>query len=204
MRMTGAVCDAGELMTEAADGVRSMAEQLGVVLEVVPDDARLWGDPDRLLQVMTNLLANAIKFSPLNGGTVWIDATHAQGELVFRVRDEGRGIPADKLETIFDRFVQVDSGDSREKGGTGLGLAICRGIVKQHGGHIWAERTVGAGTTGSVALPHDETAISGLLSTLGQGQEFPPWVCTCALVAENTRVPMASSWRAPQAHPTGH
>ena len=157
--MTRVWCDVGELMTEAADGLRAMAEQAGVVLAVVPSDACLWADPDRLLQVMTNLLANAIKFSPPIGGTVWIDATQADGELMLRVRDEGCGIRPDKLETIFDRFVQVGDGDAHKKGGTGLGLAICRGIVKQHGGHIWAESTVGAGTTLCVALPNDESAI---------------------------------------------
>src|SRR5579859_3637409 len=116
--MHSAECIAGELMTQAAESVRSLAEQAGVVLEVVPNDARVAGDPDRLLQIMINLLANAIKFSPPEGGTVWIDAEQAEDELVFRVRDEGRGIPADKLETIFDRFVQLDDGDSRKKGGS--------------------------------------------------------------------------------------
>src|SRR5712691_7436527 len=159
MPMTSVWCEAGELMAEAADGVRAMAEQAGVVPEVVPNDTRLWADPDRLLQVMTNLLAHAIKFSPPSGGTVWIDATQADGELMFRVRDEGCGIRPDKLETIFDRFVQVGDGDAHKKGGTGLGLAICRGIVKQHGGHIWAESSVGAGTTLCVALPNDEPAL---------------------------------------------
>ena len=158
-------CDVGDLMAEAADGLQAMAEQAGVALEVVPNDTRLWADPDRLLQVMTNLLANAIKFSPPSGGTVWIDATQADGELMFRVRDEGCGIRPDKLETIFDRFVQVGDGDAHKKGGTGLGLAICRGIVKQHGGHIWAESTVGAGTTLCVALPNDESAMPQLLAT---------------------------------------
>jgi PAS domain S-box-containing protein len=168
MPMTRVLCDAGELMTEAADGVRSLADRLGVVLEVVPTDAHLRGDPDRLLQVLTNLLSNAIKFSPPSGGTVWIDAAQAEHELIFRVRDEGRGIPPDKLESIFDRFVQVDDGDSRTKGGTGLGLAICRGIVKQHGGHIWAESTVGAGTTLCVALPHHEAVIPQLFGARDQ------------------------------------
>jgi PAS domain S-box-containing protein len=157
--LTRVWCDVGELMTEAADGVRAMAEQAGVVLEVLPSDTRLWADPDRLLQVMLNLLANAIKFSPPSGGTVWIDATQADGELMLRVRDEGCGIRPDKLETIFDRFVQVGDGDAHKKGGTGLGLAICRGIVRQHGGHIWAESTVGAGTTLCVALPNDVSAM---------------------------------------------
>jgi PAS domain S-box-containing protein len=158
MPMTSVWCDVGELMTEAADGVRAMADQAGVLLDVVPNETRVWGDADRLLQVMTNLLANAIKFSPPNGGTVSIDARQAEGELVFRVRDEGCGIQPDKLETIFERFVQIGDGDAHKKGGTGLGLAICRGIVKQHGGHIWAESTVGAGTTLCVALPNDEAA----------------------------------------------
>jgi signal transduction histidine kinase len=157
MGMTSIGCHAGDLILEAADSVRAMAEQMNVVLEVAPNDARVLGDPDRLVQVMTNLLANAIKFSPPSGGTVWIDAAPAEGELVFRVRDEGCGIPPNKLETIFDRFVQVDELDSRNKGGTGLGLAISRGIVKQHGGHIWAESAVGAGTTVCVALPYGES-----------------------------------------------
>ncbi len=170
MPLARVMCDVGELMREAADGVRAMAEQAGVILEVVPSDTRLWADPDRLLQVLTNLRANAIKFWRPSGGTVWIDATQADGELMVRVRDEGCGIRPDKLETIFDRFVQVGDGDAYKKGGTGLGLAICRGIVKQHGGHIWAESTVGAGTTLCVALPNDETAIS-LLFAQNQDEE---------------------------------
>jgi PAS domain S-box-containing protein len=152
-RMDRVLCDAAELITQAADGVRSMADQAGVVLDVVPRQVHLWGDPDRLLQVLTNLLSNAIKFSPAGGATVWIEAEESAGELLLRVRDEGRGIPADKLETIFDRFGQVDVSDSREKGGTGLGLAICRSIVQQHDGLIWVESTLGAGTTVCVALP---------------------------------------------------
>jgi PAS domain S-box-containing protein len=153
-------CDAGELMCVAADGVRSMADDAGVILAVLPREAHLWGDPDRLVQVLTNLLSNAIKFSPSTGGTVWVEVEESDGEVLFRVRDEGRGIPADKLESIFDRFAQVHASDAREKGGTGLGLAICRGIVDQHRGHIWAESTLGAGTTLCVALPTGETDAS--------------------------------------------
>ena len=69
----------------------------------------------------------------------------AAGRVTLRVKDAGRGIPAEKLETIFDRFQQVDMADSRKKGGTGLGLAICKTIVHQHGGSIWAERNPGRG-----------------------------------------------------------
>jgi signal transduction histidine kinase len=157
--MRRAVCDAGELMTEAADGVRALAEGVGITVEVLPGTGQVWGDPDRLLQVLTNLLSNAIKFSRPGGGSVWLDAEHSPGEMVFRVRDEGRGIPADKLESIFERFTQVEDGDAREKGGAGLGLAISRGIVSQHGGQIWAESTVGAGTTMCVALPSTDARV---------------------------------------------
>jgi PAS domain S-box-containing protein len=145
-------CVVADLMRHAADGVRAMAERSGVVIDVGPCDGHVVGDPDRLLQVLINLLSNAIKFSP-DGGTVWLEAEQTADEVILRVRDEGRGIPADKLESVFERFKQVHASDARDKGGTGLGLAICRGIVKQHEGQIWAESTVGAGTTMCVALP---------------------------------------------------
>lgn len=162
VRMQRVPYPAPELMTQAADSVRRMAEDAGIVLDVVPVDAVVHGDPDRLQQVLINLLANAIKFSPAEGGTVWLDAEVSAGELLLRVRDEGRGIPPDKLESIFERFEQVEDADARQKGGTGLGLAICRAIVKQHGGQIWAESTLGAGTTLCVALPIDGEVEVGL------------------------------------------
>ncbi len=71
----------------------------------------------------------------------------------FSVRDEGRGIPADRLTAVFEPFVQVEPSDARERGGVGLGLAICRAIVKQHGGRIWVESRPGAGSTFSFVLP---------------------------------------------------
>ena len=156
------LCDAGDLMLLAADSVRRVAEDAGVRLNVTPVSAGLLGDRDRLQQVLINLLANAVKFSPSDGGSVWLDAEASPAEIVFRVRDEGRGIPSNKIETIFERFAQVDASDSREKGGTGLGLAICRAIVTQHGGQIWAESTPGSGTTICVALPRGDVARTSL------------------------------------------
>jgi len=147
------MCNVAELMQQAADSVRTVANSANVRIEIAPTLAQLPADPDRLLQVLINLLANAIKFSPRYGGSVWLDAEDCEGELVVRVRDEGRGIPADKLETIFERFAQVDERSARHKRGTGLGLAISRAIVEQHGGQIWAESAPGAGTTLCVALP---------------------------------------------------
>jgi signal transduction histidine kinase len=73
--------------------------------------------------------------------------------VLFQVKDQGRGIPADKLETIFGRFQQVDASDSRQKGGTGLGLAISKSIVQQHGGKIWVESVLGEGSKFYFTLP---------------------------------------------------
>jgi signal transduction histidine kinase len=73
--------------------------------------------------------------------------------MIFHVRDRGRGIPASQLESIFERFNQVDASDSRQKGGTGLGLAICRTIVQQHGGRIWAESVLEEGSMFSFTVP---------------------------------------------------
>jgi PAS domain S-box-containing protein len=147
------ICSMADLMHQAADGIRALADAHAVRIEVGALEVRVMGDPDRLLQVLTNLLANAIKFSPAGGATVWMEAESANGEVVVRVRDEGRGIPPQMLESIFDRFQQVDSSDARENRGTGLGLAICRSVVTQHNGQIWAESTIGSGTTMCVALP---------------------------------------------------
>ncbi|MGH7961626.1 MAG: sensor histidine kinase, partial [Candidatus Binatia bacterium] len=136
------VCYAADLMAQAAEVMQAMAEKAEVSLSVAPVSVRLQADPDRMLQTLTNLLSNAIKFSP-PGATVQLSAERHEGVLSFMVRDQGRGIPADKLDSIFERFQQVHTSDRRDKGGTGLGLAICRSIVQQHGGHIWAESTPG-------------------------------------------------------------
>lgn len=74
-------------------------------------------------------------------------------QILFKIRDQGRGIPPDKLESIFERFQQVDVSDRRQKQGTGLGLAICKNIVQQHGGHIWVESVLGEGSTFYFTLP---------------------------------------------------
>ena len=122
---------------------------------MLPLSAAIRVDPGRIVQALVNLLGNAIKFSP-RGGHIEFAAERNGSNVVFSVKDEGRGIPRDKLETIFERFQQVDASDAREKGGTGLGLAICRSIVQQHGGRVWAESEPGAGSTFYVQLPTAE------------------------------------------------
>jgi PAS domain S-box-containing protein len=144
--------DAAELVRAATTELEGFARASGVRLEVGAAPGRMLADRDRVVQTLTNLLGNAIKFSG-EGSVVRVDAVEQDGEVLFRVHDRGRGIPADQLETIFERFVQVDSSDARQQGGTGLGLAISRGIVERHGGRIWAESDPGDGTTLLFTLP---------------------------------------------------
>jgi PAS domain S-box-containing protein len=143
---------ARELLEATVPLVSPIAGERAVTLAVDAVAARVAVDPDRMVQVLTNLVANAVKFSP-EGGVVELRARRVGHEVRFEVRDQGRGIPADRLEVIFERFRQVDASDAREKGGTGLGLAIARSIVDQHGGRIWAESEAGRGSTFVVALP---------------------------------------------------
>src|SRR6185436_824663 len=143
--------DAHDLMMQAVESLRPMADQAGVEVIVEPADAMLRVDADRIVQTITNLVGNAIKFSP-RGTRVTVDGFVCGSMFVFRVADEGRGIPPDKLEMIFERFKQVDASDSRQKGGTGLGLSICRSIVTAHGGRIWAERAA-VGSVFQFAIP---------------------------------------------------
>ncbi|MFL5385729.1 MAG: ATP-binding protein [Longimicrobiaceae bacterium] len=144
--------NAAELAHNAAEMMLPMAERAGVGLFVEAEAVRLLADSDRILQVLTNLISNAVKFSPA-GASVEVRVEPVGGEACFRVADQGRGIPEDRLESIFERFQQVDSSDSRQKGGTGLGLAICRTIVTQHGGRIWAESAPGEGSTFHFTIP---------------------------------------------------
>ncbi len=145
-------CDAAGLVSRAVEEIRGAADALGVEVRAASVDGRVWADPDRVIQTLTNLVGNAIKFSP-RSGTVQVSAQVEDDHVRFAVEDHGPGIPADQLETVFERFRQVDASDSRVKGGTGLGLAICRTIVEQHGGRIWAESVLGQGATFSFTLP---------------------------------------------------
>jgi PAS domain S-box-containing protein len=155
--MVKAVWTVSELMLKAIDVVQPLADTAGIRLDVDSSGGQVWVDADRIIQTFTNLLSNAIKFSPV-GSTVWFSSHKQAGQVLFEVRDFGRGIPADKLGVIFERFQQVDVSDSRSGEGTGLGLAICKSIVQQHGGQIWVESVVGQGSTFSFVLPRSPSA----------------------------------------------
>jgi two-component system phosphate regulon sensor histidine kinase PhoR len=123
-------------------------------------------DADRLSQVFTNLLENAIKYTP-EGGSVLLTARAGPGEAIVSVADSGGGIPAEDLPRIFERFYRVDK--ARSGKGYGLGLAITKDIVQAHGGSIRVESAVGSGTRFTVRLPatrSDDTTVVGKRSRL--------------------------------------
>jgi PAS domain S-box-containing protein len=147
------MCSADDLFRRAAGLQQTGASKAQLRITFNSQGVNVWADPDRILQTLTNLISNAIKFSPagteIHLRSRRLDANEAE----IQVRDQGRGIPEDKLESIFERFHQVDASDSRTMGGTGLGLAICRSIIQQHGGRIWATSTPGKGSTFHFTLP---------------------------------------------------
>ena len=155
-------CSMYDLAHEAVDTMSTMAEGAGIKLALAcnaPRDSIYFdADSDRMLQVLTNLLSNAIKFSPASS-TILVQIDSNPNSVLLKVVDAGRGIPADKLDAVFDRFQQVESSDASKKGGTGLGLAICRSIIQQHGGAIWAQLNQhGPGTTLWVQLSRSARA----------------------------------------------
>ncbi len=143
---------AQELVRSSTQALGATAEQAGVRLRTDVEELTVCADADRVVQTLVNLLANAIKFSPREH-CVAIAVRRGDGCALFSVKDSGRGIPADQLDSIFERFKQVDVSDAREKGGSGLGLSIARGIVESHGGHLWAESVPGQGSTFCFTLP---------------------------------------------------
>jgi signal transduction histidine kinase len=147
--------DLAALTQETAGRLAPRAQGQGLVLEVhaaLPLPPVL-GDPDRIEQVVVNLLDNAIKYSPRGGRIVIRVTPGAGGAVCVSVEDEGIGIPAAELERIGERFYRADKARSRAQGGSGLGLAIARALVEAHGGRLWLESQEGRGTTASFSLP---------------------------------------------------
>jgi PAS domain S-box-containing protein len=138
------------LLFHTRDQFRRQAESRQIVIECQADSLpSAVIDRDRVIQVLSNLLGNALKFTPV-GGRVMLAAQHEDGFIVISVADTGAGIPAEHLPQIFNRFWQADRASG---GGAGLGLAICKGIVDAHGGRIQVESTPGKGTTVRFSLP---------------------------------------------------
>jgi two-component system sensor histidine kinase/response regulator len=144
-------CNAASLISQVLDSLQGLAQAKRQVIEiVVPADLPdLDCDPNRMRQVLANILGNAIKFAP-NGGEIRISASLARDEILISVRDNGPGIPPEHLEKVFDRYWQ---GHEARRMGTGLGLAIAKSIVESHRGKIWVESEPGKGSCFHFTIP---------------------------------------------------
>lgn len=147
-------CLLSHCIHDAVSAVLDIAdsENVSIVEPKLNDGVPLHADGERLIQVLINLLGNAIKFSP-EGGVVTISVLEERDAIEVQVSDQGRGVPADQVERIFDRFLQVERSDCTEKGGTGLGLAICKALIEAHHGRIGVRSNEGRGSTFWFRIP---------------------------------------------------
>lgn len=158
LKITPALSDPNSVVAEAVAAFDDQAAASGISLSSAlagPVSSALF-DTERVLQVLVNLLSNALKFTP-NGGKVSVTLDRVGGDIRFAVSDTGAGIASDKLETIFDRFWQVSLGDRR---GAGLGLYISKRIVAAHGGRLWVESKLDEGSTFFFTLPCGAESVS--------------------------------------------
>jgi signal transduction histidine kinase len=145
-------CSLTKIIQSSIDAVQAFAERHNVRLEGLDYQVSAYGDADRIVQVLVNMLSNAIKFSQ-SGSSVTITALPVDGQVEVRVADTGRGIPAHLKDAVFEKFQQVSTTDATEKGGTGLGLPICKEIIELHGGKIGVDSEEGKGSTFWFRMP---------------------------------------------------
>jgi len=165
--------DVGEILGALEELYEPVARDKGVGFSVVaePDVQGAWiGDPDRIRQVVANLISNALKFTPRGEVRVRVRALAASG-LRIEVTDTGIGIAADKIDLVFEKFRQAQSSTTRRFGGTGLGLSICRQLVTLMGGRIWLESREGEGSTFFVEIPLERSADA--VATSGLAERAP-------------------------------
>ena len=158
------------LIEENIDSMRPLAakKNIRIDIELAPADAEVFCDSEAVHQILSNLLDNALKYTPENG-VIRVGAQLVQGERVqLRVQDSGIGIPEDDLPRLFERFYRVDKARSREMGGTGLGLAIVKHLVRAHGGDVKVESKVNEGSIFSFTLPMQDIGQPEQLSLQGQ------------------------------------
>jgi PAS domain S-box-containing protein len=146
------------ILEKSLESVRAFAEKHQVALTVPSTNARVMADGDRIVQVLVNIISNAVKFSTA-GGSVEVAVEELPEAVEIKVRDHGRGIPPEYIDKVFEKFRQVESADAKKKGGTGLGLSICKTIVEQHGGEIGVASQPGEGTTFWFRLPRPTLSI---------------------------------------------
>ena len=139
-------CSSNQIIKQSFVAVSALASRSKIKLESSGDDVSLLADSDRLVQVLVNFIGNAIKFSPRDS-TITCAVSVENNFVEFQVIDQGRGIPAHMVDSVFERFKQVTKTDASEKGGAGLGLAICKTIIESHDGSIGARSEEGKGST---------------------------------------------------------
>lgn len=176
-----------ELLAASVDTVKELSEQSGIEIIVKNEATKVYADRNRLLQVIVNLLSNAMKFSP-EKGKVTIEAKQQEGWFECRVSDQGRGIPELFRKQIFEPFKQVDATDETTKKGTGLGLTISHSIVQQHGGTIGVDSEEGKGSTFWFKVPATETVFtqSKLAAQKSAENEIAP-IAGDALITKNEK-----------------
>lgn len=142
-------------MTDVADLLDRAVKDRELTLNRRPGDsgALVWADPGRLRQILMNLVMNAVKYTPLGGGVVTLSSTVTRDSVIIQVDDVGPGIPSEKLETIFEPFVQLTSGMTNRQGGVGLGLAISRDLARAMQGDLTVSSIVGVGSRFTLSLP---------------------------------------------------
>jgi len=155
-RLHSARHDLNTIAREVVFQQRLAAKQRGLQLELALEESLepVLFDPDRISQVLVNLIGNAIRYC--EGSWIEVGTTIEGAEVIVRVQDSGPGIAEDQLKNIFDPFVQLSTGPGRKVGGTGLGLAIARQIVELHGGRIWVEAELGKGSAFYFALNNEQ------------------------------------------------
>jgi len=142
-------------------GTKARDKNQTLNIQVEPDAPPLYGDERAIKQILINLVSNAIKFTPVGGRIDVIGGRAPGGDFQITVRDNGPGIPRDKLDNIFQPFSQVDNRFDRQAGGTGLGLALVRGLSDLHGGRAWLESEHGKGCAVFVTLPVQQSSQLG-------------------------------------------
>ena len=146
--------DVNEIVLQSIETVLPLANRRGVILEdMTTPGLEINVDKQRMIQVVTNLIKNAIDFVPVEEGVIRIEYQLQDNNMTLSIVDNGIGIPKDKINNLFNRFCQLDSSNNGGRSSSGLGLYICKVIIEQHGGKIWAESEVGKGTSMRISLP---------------------------------------------------
>jgi signal transduction histidine kinase len=142
------------LLTRVADTYQLPAEKVGVIMQarIAPDLPLVLVDEERMVQVLGNLVSNALRYTP-NGGQITLEARLGEGLVLLSVQDTGIGITSEDLSRIFERFYRADQSRRQGEGESGLGLSIARSIIEAHGGTIAVESEMGRGTKFTIALP---------------------------------------------------